>query len=319
MIHSPDIRESRRLLAAVRDRIMEGGALAAALGDMTPSLTTFERAILEVGEKSATLEANMVRLADYLDEQDRLMEKIRAALTYPVMVVGLGLCSALIMLGVLVPMMEKMLLRGNIPLPPLTRFMIAMGGLCSHWVTLCMVGLAIAAGVAFRIRLKRDEGLRRRLSMRLFQVPWYGRGYAMLVCLRFARALAMLVRSGASLVDSLGMAGRATGNPWVAHLAAVETEAVRHGEALSQAIMRIPPLAGSLPGWVQTGEASGELASMLEVAAGRLQEHWSRYVNRCMSWLAPLLILLVGGFVLLLALSVLMPVFSISQTLGGAG
>ena len=316
LLNSPEMLEVRPALAALRDRITEGVSLASALGSTIPSVTFFECAILDVGEKSAALESNLARLADYLDEQSKLQERIRSALTYPAFVVGLGVCSGAAMLGILVPMMQGMLLKGNIPLPALTRAMVALGGALTSWPGLAGVVSLVAGVVWFRRTLNDNAAFRKRMSQMIFDLPWIGRGYSMLVSLRFSRTLSVLFRSGVSLVDGMAMAGRATGNLWITEMAVIEADSVRHGDTLSRAVLRIPPLSRSLSGWIQTGEATGELAAMLENAANRYQEHWNRYINRSMGILAPVLILLVGGFVLLLALSVLLPVFSLSQTLG---
>jgi general secretion pathway protein F len=96
---------------------------------------------------------------------------------------------------------------------------------------------------------------------------------------------------------------------------AVETEAIRHGSSLANALRRVPPLAGSLPGWVQAGEASGALAPLLEQAAQRYQQQWDRLIARALALLEPLLILLMGALVLLLALAILMPIMTMNNAL----
>jgi type II secretory pathway component PulF len=92
-------------------------------------------------------------------------------------------------------------------------------------------------------------------------------------------------------------------------------EELRQGISLAEVLRRIAPLSESLPGWVQTGEASGALDRMLETAGDHYQHRWNRTVTRLLSWLEPALILLIGAFVLLVVLSVLLPVLALNQTL----
>ncbi|NQT92115.1 MAG: type II secretion system F family protein [Lentisphaerae bacterium] len=143
-----------------------------------------------------------------------------------------------------------------------------------------------------------------------------GGGYGILVGLRFSRTLSILLQGGVSAVEALALAGEATGSCWMSEIAASEAESVRHGSSLSEAVARIPPLADTLPGWIQVGEASGNLARLLESAGERYQVRWDRYISRSLSFLEPVLILAIGSFVLLITLAVLLPVLSLTQGIG---
>ena len=96
----------------------------------------------------------------------------------------------------------------------------------------------------------------------------------------------------------------------------VAADKVEHGTSLSESVQAIPPLSGTLPGWIRVGEASGELERMLDSAARRFEEAWDRFLRRWLVIVEPLLIVLIGGFVLLVTLSVLLPILNLSQALG---
>ncbi|MDA0576492.1 MAG: type II secretion system F family protein [Verrucomicrobia bacterium] len=302
------------LLAGVRDRVREGRSLADALAAVGASVTKLEHAVIHAGERAGTLATMLGRLADFLDDQEQLRERVRRALIYPSLVVGVGLCVAVVMLGLLVPKTESLLAGSGQSLPMLTQVMLALGRFIIHWGALVVIG-AGAAWWGWRRRMSGDEAYRRDWNARLFRLPLLGRGYAQLCSLRFTQTLAILLRGGVSLVDGVSLAGLATGSPWLAQLAAQQSEAVRHGARLSEALGRITPLAGTLPGWVQVGEESGDLAGMLEHAATRTAEHWDRYVSRALALMEPLLILAIGSFVLLITLSVLLPVMTLSRAM----
>lgn len=315
LIQSPEMRDSRIVLAGIRDRVREGGSLAEALSEATGSITTFEHAIIQAAEQSATVELMLERLASFLEQQEELKGRIQGALIYPSIVLAVGICVAVLMLGFLIPRARDMLSSVNVSLPALTRFMIGLGEAVLKWG---VPFLAVAVLVFFylRYRLSRDVDFRTDWNRRLFRVPLLGRGYTILVSLRFSRTLSILLRGGVSLIESLILAGRATGSAWVGQLAESEAESVRHGSSLSDAVRRIPPLSTSLPGWIQVGEASGGLERLLDNAGDRCQAHWDRFISRSLSLLEPLLILVIGGFVLLVTLAVLLPVLSLSKGLG---
>lgn len=312
LIDTPGLAASRPHIARVRDAIKDGADLATAFAAGAP-LSSFERAMLGVAEQSAAIGPVLDRLADFLDEHDDMRQRVRSALIYPAIVVGMGICVAAVMLGVLLPRMQSFLAETQVvSMPALTRFMLAVGRFSKVWGLVVL--LLIVGGVALlRTRLRADDGLRRRWDRRLFRLPGVGRGYSLLVNMRFARTLCLLLQGGVPLIDGVVLASQSTGSPWVTYLMHKESEKVRHGDRLSDALGRVPPLAGSLPGWVRVGEASGGMVRLLERAAKRYEARWTRFLARALSVLEPVVILLIGGFVLLVTLSVLLPVLDMSR------
>lgn len=315
LMESPEMGEGRILVAGVRDRIREGSTLADALAAVSGSVTPFETAIIRVAEKSATLEIMLGRLGTFLEEQAQLRDRVTAALVYPTVVLAIGVSVAVVMLCVLIPRVRDIIAENKLALPALTRFMMGLGGWVIRWGWLAVVA---AAGLAVyvRRRLKNEADFRLAWDRRMFRIPLIGRGRVLLANVRFARTLGTLIHGGVSLIDGLVLAGRATGSEWVGRLAETEAESVRHGRSLSEALRTIPPLAGSLPGWIQVGEASGGLENLLERAADRYQRQWDRFLRISLAFLEPVLILLVGAFVLLVTLSVLLPIMSMTQAVG---
>lgn len=301
------------LLGAVRDRVREGAGLADSLRGAGAQLTGFECAVIEAGERAGTLAPILTRLADFLEDQEQLRERVQRALIYPAIVVAVGLCVAVVMLGVLVPRAESLLAGSGRPLPALTRGMLAVGKVVGHWGWLGLT-LAVAGAVYARRALAHSETAQ-RWDRRLFSIPVWGAGYRVLSSLRFSRTMAILLRGGVSLVDAIALSGAATGSRWVAALSVREAEAVRHGARLSDAVRRIGPLEESLAGWIRIGEETGDLAGLLEHAGNRFADHWNRYISRSLALLEPALLLVIGSFVLLVTLAVLLPVLSLANSI----
>ena len=315
LIQSPELGDSRVLLAGIRDSVREGAPLARAVRDASRSVSSFEFAIIEAAERSATVESMLNELAAFLEDREKLRERVQGALVYPAIVFTVGVCVAIVMLGVLLPRARDLLAGSTAPMPKLTLFMIGLGQFLFHWGIGVLVVLGAAGAWAWR-RYRKSEELRLRVSRLLFRVPVAGRGHTILVNLRFARTMAILLRGGVPLIDAVVLSGRATGSAWVAGLAAGAAETVRHGGRFSDAVRSIPPLSETLPGWIEVGEASGGVSDLLLRAGQRYQDYWDRYVRRSLSVIEPMLILLIGGFVLLVTLSVLLPVISMSHAIG---
>ena len=96
LVQSPELGDIRSLLAGVRDRIREGATLAGALSEASRSVTPFEAAVIQAGERSATVEVMLDRLASFLEEQEKLRARVQAALIYPMIVLTVGICVAVI-------------------------------------------------------------------------------------------------------------------------------------------------------------------------------------------------------------------------------
>ena len=316
LMESPELGMAPELLATIRDKVREGAGLSAALGALSDRVRPFERAILEVGERSGALDAILERLAAFLEEQQRLRERVISALLYPTIVLAFALVVAVVMLGFVVPWAADAISREvAVALPRLTVVMIAVG----RWLVWGLPLLAVvmtAGGFWLRQRMAADASVGMALERRVLRVPVIGRGWALVVNLRCARTLAILLKGGVPLVEALGLAGRATGCGWVAAELERQADTVRHGSSLADAVRRTPVLSVSLPAWIQAGEASGSLERMLDTAGDAYQHQWERYVARTLAWLEPALIALVGVFVFVVVLSVLLPIISLNRAIG---
>ena len=312
----PEFQRAQLRLAAVRDRIREGAGLGDALDRAELGLQPFERAAIDAGIRSGQLEQSLDRMADYLLEQQELRVRIGSALTYPVVVLLFALVTAVVMLGFVLPHSLAMIRRSgtDAELPGITLFMLEIRRV-GLWLAPLVLAMG-AAGFAYgRRRIRTDARFRLGWDRLCFHLPVTGTVYQLLVNLRFARTFSMVLRGGVAAEDALVLAGRACGSPWVELRSLEESEQVRHGRDLATAVSLIPPLAPFLPSWIQTGEASGAVAEMLEHAANRIQRQWDRTLARLLSLLEPGLIVLVGGLVFGVVLSIVMPLIRMNQGL----
>ena len=336
LIESPDAESDPGLLAAVRDRLRGGQSFADALSGVTQNVTrnvtrasrpqeeksgrdarftstlsAFEHAIVQAGERTGNLDTVLDQLAGYLDEQEALAAGLRSAMMYPVMVCILAVLVAVGMLGFVVPSLAKMFVESRIELPALTRVVVWMSKYI--WIFAAVFAAVVWLVVTELRRRWRTPALRERIEQRAFTALWIGRGMRLMCGVRFARTMSLLLRGGVPLVDGMELSGRATGSAWIARLLAEEAEHVRHGRTFSQSLRRVPPLGGLLASWVQAGEASGSLDTLLHTAAERMQQQWTKFLNNAMNVIGPAMILLVGAFVLVIALAILLPILSLSS------
>lgn len=312
ILQAPELDRAQARLAAVRDAVREGRSLSAALTGISSRVTPFESAVIEVGERTGGMSEALDRLAGFLEEQEKLREKLMTALLYPCIVVVLALGIGGVVLVLLLPMVQRLFAETSLDLPLLTKLMLA-GGRAMGVLLLLSVVAAVVGAAALRRRLRADAALRIRLDRRLFALPLIGGGRRNLASLRFVRVLGLLLERGVGLIESVPMAGRASGSPWLADCAARETEAMGEGKPLVEVIRGIRPLHPSLAAWVQAGEAGGNLPGLLENAAQRFQQGWDRLATRGMLVLEIGMTLMLGLFVTLIALAVLLPILQMNK------
>ncbi len=313
-ISSPSLADASSLLAGIKDRVSEGRPLAEALSEASPEVSAFERALVESGERTGGLGLMLVELGRFIEGQVKVRERILSAMTYPVIVLVVSLAIALGVVFFLLPSLREMIAEANMEMPPITRFMLTGGQVCA-WL---LAGFAIALPLWALIHRQRMNGsapARNAWAQRLFRLPLYGTGLARLSAMRFCRTLALMLKGGVPLLQALPLAGKATGNSWIEEEVERAAVAVRDGESLARSVERIAPFADLLPGWIQAGEAGGQLEALLDRAADRMQHQWERRIQKSLALLEPALIITVGVFVFLLALAVLLPILSLNSAL----
>ncbi len=302
------------VLSSVASKIREGAGLADSLGEVCPGICGYERAALTSAERSATLPSMLSRLAELLDAEEGVRDQMRSALVYPAFILCLGLLVGGIMMGVVVPKTMAMLASSGMELPRVSTILIHLSKLFAFvfagltFLAVCMTFIALQLS-------KRDEVAAVRIDEVLLRLPFMkpARGLA---GMRFASILSVLSESGMPMVSALPIAGAGTSHPWLEKCVTEQTEKVRNGMSLSQAVAELPMFGNELAEWVRVGEAGGCISAMLDVASERLKRDWDRALTRRLALLEPAILTLVGVFVLVMALALILPVVGMTKSLG---
>jgi general secretion pathway protein F len=315
LIDSPDIGNNRIILGNVRDQIKEGSNLASAFSKASKSFKPFELAVIESAEETGSLDLMFDNLATFLEEKDLLQDKIKMAMIYPSIIMFVGVCVAIIMLVFLLPKTAEIIGETTEKLPAITNIMMNIGTIVTQWG---IPFLAVIIGAIFFLRqaLKNNQQFKLKFERNKFKIPIFGRAAAILANLRFASTMSMLLSGGVSVLTAFKLSGKVTGNQWLALMSEQQALNVEHGGKLSDSVRQIAPLAESLPSWIQVGEATGELPQMFQSAAERYSRKWDKYISRLLNLMEPVLILTIGAFVLLVVLAVLLPILSLTKSIG---
>ncbi|MEE4350983.1 MAG: type II secretion system inner membrane protein GspF [Pacificimonas sp.] len=299
-----------QIIGNVHGGVVEGQRLAAALSREPKSFPPLYRAMVGAGEGSGAMTPILNRLADLMERQAEVRGKITTALVYPAM---LALVALLIIIGLMTFVVPKVVEQFDTmgqTLPLLTNIVIGVSSFMTDWGLLVLVGLAVA-GLVFA-RMLRNEDFRLRFDSWMLGLPFFGRLIRDLNAARLARTLSTVVANGMPLLDGLSVTARTVRNRRLRQATLGIVESVNEGGSLSGAMRRagvFPPL---LVHMTASGEQSGQLEVMLGRAADYMEREFDAFTSGALSLLEPAIIVLMGGLVALIVLSILLPIMQLN-------
>ena len=300
----------RRVLEGVHAGVMEGRRLSDAMSRQGQAFPPLYRAMVSAGEQSGALQPILERLADGLERDQQVRGKVITALVYPCVlaVVALGVIGAL--MTFVVPKVVDQFDSMNQTLPLLTRLVIGVSDLMRNWGWLVLVALAVlaAAGVVAR----RRPDIRMTMDRAVLRLPLVGRLTRDLHGAKMARTLSTMIAAGLPVLEGLTITARTVSNRALRQATEAMADAVREGGGLSAAMRRADVFPPILVYMTASGESSGRLEPMLERAADYLEREFSTFTAVMLSLLEPAIIVVMGGVVALIVLSILLPILQIN-------
>ncbi|MDP3658250.1 MAG: type II secretion system inner membrane protein GspF [Brevundimonas sp.] len=300
----------RRVLDGVHAGVMEGRRLSDAMALQGQAFPPLYRAMVSAGETSGALEAILERLADGLERDQVVRGKVITALVYPIVlaVVALGVITA--MMTFVVPKVVDQFDSMNQTLPLLTRLVIGVSHLMRDWRWL--LALVLIAGGLIGAVLLRNPAIRLRADTALLRLPLIGRLTRDLHGAKMARTLSTMIAAGLPVLEGLTITARTVSNRRLRLATGTMADAVREGGGLSAAMRRADVFPPILVYMTASGESSGRLEPMLERAADYLEREFSTFTAVMLSLLEPAIIVVMGGVVALIVLSILLPILQIN-------
>ncbi len=301
----------RDLVSALRTEVNAGAPYAKALAQHPREFSAIYIAVIGAGEQSGHLGLVLERLADDLQEQQALRSKLLAAGLYPAIVSLVALVIVLFLLAYVVPQVAQVFTNSQRTLPFLTSAMLALSeAVQNFW--LYGVAFIVAAFLAARQALKQPA-LRLRFDAAWLTLPLVGRLARGYNAARFASTLAMLAAAGVPILKALQAAADTLSNAALRHDAQDALVLVREGAPLATALAQHPRFPRLLVMFSRLGEQTGTLPAMLQSAANQLSAEVQRRALQLATVLEPLLIVLMGGMVMLIVLSVMLPIIQINN------
>lgn len=302
----------REALREIRDQVESGLSLSAAVasfGDLFPPLYA---PILMAGERTGNLEGVMDRFVRYQRLVQEAGKRVVSALVYPAVLVGLSMVLIAVMLVYVVPGFEDFFNDLGTELPVITKVIMILSDLVLDYWVLWLAALAVVTLLAVRMASGSHGTVwMDRLKIRL---PLLGTILHRFALSEFCRSLATLLEGGTPLVRALDVSTRAVSNAYIARQLAPVARQVSEGMALHRALEPsgvVPDLAVNM---ARVGEATGELGKMLNTVSDFLDEEVETQLQRMLSLVEPMMLVIMGVIIATLLISVYLP---LSSALGG--
>ncbi|MBC2715534.1 MAG: type II secretion system inner membrane protein GspF [Desulfobacteraceae bacterium] len=301
----------KRILSQIKDSIEEGSSFADALSQYPDTFSDMYINMVRSGESSGTLELVLERLADISEKQQALNNRIRSALTYPVLMFFLGVLVLYFLMAYVVPRITSIFSDMGQVLPAPTRFLIATSEIFkSGWWVILLGIFFIIIGIS---RLKKSEKGMYWYDKTKLSLPGIGALTTKLAVARFARTLGTLLENGVSLLQALGIVKNIVGNRLIADSIETAANDVEKGNGLGKSLETSKIFPHISIQMIQVGEQSGELETLLNKVADIYENEVETTVVGLSTLLEPVIILFMGVVVLFIVLSILLPIFEMNQ------
>jgi type IV pilus assembly protein PilC len=303
----------RGVLHDVHERVRSGTALSdafAAHAALVPSVYT---ASLLAGERSGSLDTVLRRFVEYSKIIATVKRKTMSALIYPIILITLAFILVAIIVFRVVPAFTDFYASFGADLPLITRIIVRVSTVLRQQLVFVVIG-GTAAAAAFVFWL-RQPGQMARLDHLILRVPVVGEIAGKFATSQMARTLATLLGGGLPLVNALDISARSIGNQYVAGQLEVVTARVREGQSFAAALEArgiFPDVAVKM---AEVGESTGALQEMLNTVADFYDEEISTNMERFVTLIEPLLLVIMGIVIAVLLLALYMPLFQLSSVL----
>jgi type IV pilus assembly protein PilC len=301
------------VLNDVHEKVRSGTALSDAFashGDLFPRVYT---ASLLAGERSGNLDAVLRRYVEYTKIIATIKRKTVSALVYPAILVSLAVVLVSIIVIKVVPAFSDFYLTFGAQLPLVTRIIVSVSDFIRGQFLLIIVTL-VAAVVALLTWVRRP-GQQARFDYAILKLPMLGPIASKFATSQMARTLATLLGGGLPLVNALDIAAKSIGNQYMASQLDIVSARVREGESFSAALQArrvFPEVAVKM---AEVGEATGALQEMLNTVADFYDEEISTNMERFVTLVEPVLLVVMGIVIAGLLLALYMPLFQLSSVL----
>lgn len=301
----------KNVLSDIGSKVNEGSSLADAMSAHPKVFTKLYINMVRAGEASGSLETVLIRIADFMDQQEELRSKVTTAMFYPVAMALVGVGVVTLLMVKVVPSISEIFAGQGAELPFTTRTLIGFSDfLVGYW----WLVFGATFGIIYAFKAYRDSPKGRRTTDAIIlSTPIIGTLARKIAIARFARTLSTMLASGVQLLQALDIVRSLLGNVILEKVLSEARDEIREGAGIAPALKRsgqFPPLVTHM---IAVGERSGQLEQMLTDLADAYDREASSAITRATSVLEPLMIVLMGGTVGFIVFAIMTPILQMNE------
>ena len=305
-------------IASINHDVESGQPLGDAMAKFPSIFNDVYVNMVRAGEAGGILDDILKRLAGQVEKDSSIRKKIKSAMAYPVVIMCVTIIAFFGIMLFIVPKIGKIFtdLGGpNAKLPVQTRLLLSISNFMLHNILFIVI---ISAGLIFGFRhyITTEKGKYRWHGL-LLRLPIVGNIVTKVAVARFSRTFSSLMGSGVSVLDALEVTGRAVGNKVIQKELSEVAVAVKNGQPLGKQLLTakfFPPIVGQM---LSVGEETGKVDEVLVKVADFYEEEVDAVIDGLASIIEPIMIIVLGSVVGLIAASVMGPIASLSKNIGG--
>ena len=311
--------EHKRLLVIYKHVLQEvesGISLSVAFERFESEIGTISVALLDLGEKTGTLDESIEKLADILQEVYDNRMKLKKATRYPIIVIIAMIIAFSFVITLVVPQFQAMFEEYNTELPFPTLLLLWIEHAITNYGLFVLIGMVL---ISFGLSLlyKKSENFKLGFDRYMLRVYIVGKVIYLSMIGRFIFVFDRLSTSGVPIIDSLKTAIGIVENEYLKAQLKKIIEAIEEGRSLKDGFTDTKLFESMTLQMISAGESSGSLSAMLDKISDIYRKKYSYLVDNVATMIEPLLIAAIAGFVLLLALGIFLPMWSIAEAVGG--
>jgi type IV pilus assembly protein PilC len=303
----------RQVIDGIRRKVETGTPFSVAMADCPGAGDKITLSQIRIGERAGTLADTLQHLAETRSKSGELRQQVIKKLAYPAMLTVLGSCLITFLLLYVVPVFEQTYAEAKVPLPFVTKLLIAVGGAGKRY--LWMVVVAGVAALAALRQLRKSEPFAARMDRAILRAPVIGKWLRDVAVLQAMDVLNNLMTAGFTLAESLRQTADSVGNRAVRHGVRNLQRAVERGERFSREIERnhelFPPIVNQL---VIVGESTGRLTQATLDICNHLRREIERKTNLMVAALEPILTISLAAAIAAILLAIYLPMFDMINT-----
>jgi type IV pilus assembly protein PilC len=299
------------VIKSIADEVENGSRFSEALAHFPKVFPDFYINMIKAGELGGMLEDILKRLSEFLDKTQKLKDRVKSALMYPMFVMIVAVLILIMLMVFVIPTFTSMFseVGGSLPLP--TQILIIMSEITRRiWF---LIPLLPVAFIAIYKAIIKNPDRRFIVDKMKLHIPIVGNLIQQIAVARFSRTLGTLLSSGVPILAALQTVRDTVGNEFIARAVMQVRDSIKEGESVSgpmEASKAFPPLVTKM---VSIGEETGDLAKMLIQIADNFEDEVDVAVSGLTSLLEPLLIVFMGLIVGFIVVAMFMPLFSLAK------